>query len=168
MTTTFKKIYKDQLDTLEHLRERMSWARANARAINKIGAKIEKIAASVKDTGAVFSQFMAVDTMYDKAKWRSTPGLFIGINIRNANGLREREVTDTIEALEALGINFGDTYEHDHTAVPARGFRGQGDVLGAMISVNLDVIVRTDSPTCRKVQVGVKTVQVPEYEIQCD
>lgn len=168
MATPFKKIYKDQLDTLEHLRERMSWARANARAINKVGAKIEKIAASVKDTGAVFSRFMMVDSVYDKAKLRSTPGLFVGINISNANGLREREVTDTIETLEALGFVFDDTFDYNHIDAPARSFRGQGEVFGVMTSVNLDVIVRTDSPTCRKVQVGVKTVQVPEYEIQCD
>ena len=36
------------------------------------------------------------------------------------------------------------------------------------VMVNISAYVRSDSPTCRKVQTGVKVEEVPQYEIVCD
>jgi hypothetical protein len=36
------------------------------------------------------------------------------------------------------------------------------------VIVNISAYVRSDSPTCRKVQVGVKVEEVPQYELVCD
>lgn len=34
--------------------------------------------------------------------------------------------------------------------------------------ITLNVYVKSDSPTCRKVQIGTETVTTPKYEIRCD
>ena len=34
--------------------------------------------------------------------------------------------------------------------------------------VNISAYVRSDSPTCRKVQIGVKVEEVPQYQLVCD
>jgi len=36
------------------------------------------------------------------------------------------------------------------------------------VLVNISAYVRTDSPTCRKVQTGVKVEEVPQFELVCD
>jgi hypothetical protein len=36
------------------------------------------------------------------------------------------------------------------------------------VVVNISAYVRSDSPTCRKVQVGVKIEEVAQYELVCD
>ena len=36
------------------------------------------------------------------------------------------------------------------------------------VLVNISAYVRTDSPTCRKVQTGVKIEEVPQFELVCD
>lgn len=36
------------------------------------------------------------------------------------------------------------------------------------VIINISAYVRSDSPTCRKVQVGVKVEEVPQYELVCD
>ena len=36
------------------------------------------------------------------------------------------------------------------------------------VLVSISAFVRTDSPTCRKVQTGVKVEEVPQFELVCD
>ena len=36
------------------------------------------------------------------------------------------------------------------------------------VIVNISAYVRTDSPTCRKVQTGIKVEEIPQYELVCD
>lgn len=36
------------------------------------------------------------------------------------------------------------------------------------VLVNISAYVRTDSPTCRKVQTGIKVEEIPQYELVCD
>ena len=36
------------------------------------------------------------------------------------------------------------------------------------VVVDISAYVRTDSPTCRKVQTGVKVEEVPQFELVCD
>ncbi len=36
------------------------------------------------------------------------------------------------------------------------------------VVVNISAYVRTDSPTCRKVQTGIKVEEIPQYELVCD
>lgn len=36
------------------------------------------------------------------------------------------------------------------------------------VIVSISAFVRTDSPTCRKVQTGVKVEEVPQFELVCD
>ena len=36
------------------------------------------------------------------------------------------------------------------------------------VIVSISAYVKSDSPTCRKVQVGVKVEEVPQYELVCD
>jgi len=36
------------------------------------------------------------------------------------------------------------------------------------VIINISAYVRSDSPTCRKVQVGVKIEEVAQYELVCD
>jgi hypothetical protein len=36
------------------------------------------------------------------------------------------------------------------------------------VIVSISAFVRTDSPTCRKVQTGVKVEEVAQFEIVCD
>jgi hypothetical protein len=36
------------------------------------------------------------------------------------------------------------------------------------VYINISAYVKADSPTCRKVQVGVKVEEVPQFELVCD
>ena len=82
----------------------------------------------------------------------------------NLNALESFKDTQLMGLLEFFSSKTEKTTTRDWPQYLNRDYTFElDDVL-----VNISAYVRTDSPTCRKVQTGVKIEEVPQFELVCD
>lgn len=95
------------------------------------------------------------------ATWDSTPKLCI--HTYRADSFKDPRVLD---ALALLNGSFPECETEDYAAALNREYRFKSERL----CVTLDVSVRSDSPTCRKVKIGeeLRTYTDTKYRIECD
>lgn len=93
--------------------------------------------------------------------WESKPKLHV--SVWNADSFKDERV---LSALSFLNGEFDADGTVDYASVLNREYRFSND----RFSVALDVSVRSDSPTCRKVKIGeeLRTYTDTKYRIECD
>lgn len=87
----------------------------------------------------------------------------IHVSYRDAYGFKDDSLMMLMTHLMTVGFkNEGKGYEH------AEALNREYEFTRDDINVRLDVYVRSDSPTCRKVVIGEEQVTVKKYAIECD
>lgn len=120
---------------------------------NQLGIQLALMTLAHK-LGGIY-EFAFVSSFGDRPK--------LHVTTRNAESFKDKRVLD---ALGFLSGSFEAADTQDYASTLNREFRFVSD----RFDVTLDVSVRTDSPTCRKVLVKeeVKTFTNPIYKIECD
>lgn len=90
------------------------------------------------------------------------------LGVYELKSLKDPRLTQILEAFLAWGDP--SVSEADWTTTPDRifNFRRKFEAEDLLITVRIRGAVSKNSPTCRKVQVGVKTVESPIYEVVCE
>lgn len=86
----------------------------------------------------------------------------IHISVYNADGFKDDSLMMAMTHLMIVGFETNGTSEY--AACLNREFRFSR----ADMNVTLDINVRSDSATCRKVAIGEETVKQTKYKIECD
>ena len=87
----------------------------------------------------------------------------IHVSYRDAYGFKDDSIAMLMAHLMTIGFDTaGKGYEY------AESLNREFNFTRNDIDVNLDVYVRSDSPTCRKVVIGEEQVTVKKYAIECD
>jgi hypothetical protein len=86
----------------------------------------------------------------------------IHVSVRNASGFKDDSVSMAMLYLMTVGFETART--HDFAEALNREFTFSR----ADMDVVLDVYVKDDSPTCRKVAIGEETIRQVKYKIECD
>lgn len=87
----------------------------------------------------------------------------IHVSVYNADGFRDDSLMMAMTHLMTVGFeSSGKTYEN------AEYLNREYKFSRADLDVVLDISVRSDSETCRRVAIGEETVKQTKYQIQCD
>jgi len=88
---------------------------------------------------------------------------FLYVSYRGATGFKDDDLMIVMSYLMGIGFeDKGKGYEY------AEALNREYEFARADMIVRLDVYVRSDSPTCRKVVVGEETKTYKTYKIECD
>lgn len=105
--------------------------------------------------------------------------------ITGLDSLKDERLANVLDALESkLGIEFCKSQDEAWRTDPSREFSIEPltivkpDTINTgyttetpfrlTMTIKISASARSDSPTCRKVQTGVKMEETPVYEIQCE
>jgi hypothetical protein len=105
------------------------------------------------------SGFAYVGTAYSYNAKNSIPTFYMSVN--DAEGFTDPAVMRT---LEFLTQEFNDTTTQDYPSTMGRSYQFERPDM----RVELVVYVKSDSPTCRRVEVGEETVVQKKYKLVCD
>lgn len=123
----------------------------------------------------VLSRFKPED-FKDVSNWVETSGysteatLTVSISLY-VTSLTSGPIANLLRFLMEAGIDAAKTEDTTGTTYAYRSFKMAKPATDTMIAINIAVhaeIVDGDDATCRKVQVGTKTQEVPVFEIKCD
>ena len=150
---------------LKEQRERLTKQAANLDRFAEEIAKIEAFAKVAIPKGTEYAIYVGASA------WSTSANVVI--SVKGLEGFKDVRLLNLLLLAEtALGVNFnrtadwlgGDALNRDFNGYiypdPANG--------SEYIDLTISAYVKTDSPTCRKVQVGIEVQEVPKYEIQCD
>ena len=87
---------------------------------------------------------------------------YIEVNLNGLESFKDSQLVDLLEFFTAKTDKLS-TKDWTHYAVNRDYSFELDDVI-----VNISAYVRSDSPTCRRVQTGVEVQEVPKYQIVCD
>lgn len=147
--TFYTDIIKRAQANVEKAKAEMRSLRANAKLIAHIGRAIEKIEADGF-----------------KANVDPGQGIWIWARIEGVPSLKDERILAALERIEqATGIEFKES--HDDPDQLCRRFSGFACREGLYIHATVAAYAASDSPTCRKVEVGRELVEVVKHEIVC-
>lgn len=133
-------------------------------SINDTRRDIAKIRASkgtIRDLGKrTLSILDGLDVRMSVSCIWSNP--ILRFTVQDVDGFKNKRLTDALEMFMNQGFTESRTWESAEYLNREYTFR-RGD-----LDVELNVYVRSDSPTCRRIPVGEKTITQTQYEIQCD
>lgn len=123
-------------------------------------------------------------------EYANTLDLSMSGRIEGLDSLKDERLTAVLEAIETqLGMEFNASEDETWRTEPSREFttkllrltldarkiNADGDYepsaldyLKLEMRIKISASARSDSPTCRKVQTGVKMEETPVYEIRCE
>lgn len=173
MTTTARNTRNTTTDLLSQQQDQITKIRNTQTRLRKGRAQINKLAKTLQtllDNAQVEAQVGCwTDAYYDRTE------VVMYADIRGAwiDSLRHPTLLALFDRVEEKIGAFDQTQDHTWMTDPTRsysltvplGTSTTDTTLSARIKIT--VYVAGDSPTCRKVQTGVKIESVPVYEIQC-
>lgn len=123
-------------------------------------------------------------------EYADTLDLSMSGRVEGLDSLKDERLTAVLEAIETqLGMEFDASEDETWRTEPSREFTTKTrrltldarkknadgdyepsplDYLKLEMRIKISASARSDSPTCRKVQVGVKMEESPVYEIRCE
>ena len=87
---------------------------------------------------------------------------YIEVNLNGLESFKDPQLVDLLEFFTSKTEKVS-TKDWTHYAVNRDYSFELDDVI-----VNISAYVRSDSPTCRRVQTGIEVQEVPKYQIVCD
>ena len=149
MTSThvlaFNSALSQARDSAKRARQDVVYLSQMRRAINKVGKAI----ANSMDDNDHLNLYMVGTTPH------------FSVTMRNLESFKCFALESMLWTLDAMGTS---TRTKDWPEYLNREYFY--DVDGMKVCVN--AYVKSDSPTCRKVQIGVETITQPTYKIECD
>jgi len=91
--------------------------------------------------------------------WGTSPRITVALH--DLEGFKSPRLSRVLGLLETLGDS------ESTTDWPAQYNRDYVYRVGEMM-VRISAYVMTDSPSCRRIQIGVRSDEVPVYEMKCD
>lgn len=142
-----------QRANITRARAMIAQVRRNARQINRVGRMLSKLG---ERSGTY--QYM---TAYDD-------GVYASVTMTNLSGFRDAALTTAMLDIEMkLGIEFNKSTDYPDTV--QREYVASGEMAaGGRIQITVRAQVASDSPTCRRVETGRQTIDVPTYAIVCE
>lgn len=143
-------------DALRYATTALAGAVVRARAEKQAFAKSKKLLRGF--LAMLDSQLSESDAMW-VSMWGSSPRVTVALH--DLDGFKSPRLTRVLDLLETVGDSESST---DWPAQYNRDF----EYRVGEIKVRVSAYVMTDSPTCRRIQVGVRSDEVPVYELKCD
>jgi hypothetical protein len=128
------------------------------------------IANTLAKRGAVvgFSEHLRAEPSTYKSTWSGTVDNTLNIRMEHTvDSLKEGAVPAMIEAAMSMGFEAIGTHDYALEWCASRVFRFEMNINNVRISLRLEANIKDGSEACRKVQVGTKLEEVPQYELVC-
>lgn len=182
--------------SIKRERSKINALKKFAKEINKQMRTLDKIfAANFSDTLELIEAQKPNLVKVETSMWAyyyeyaDTLDLSMSGRIEGLDSLKDERLTAVLEAIETqLGVEFGASEDETWRTEPSREFTTKSrwltldarkknadgdyesspmDYIKMEMRIKISASARSDSPTCRKVQTGVKMEETPVYEIQC-
>ena len=95
------------------------------------------------------------------------------VYMRELDSFKDARLTSTISsAMELIGDKVKETdfaqYEHKEYRISSSTSAIYAQYADCVADLQINAYVKTDSPTCRKIQIGTEIKAVPKYKFECN
>lgn len=196
MTTNTNDLISIAQSSIAKERKKIKALKRFTKEINKASSTLDKIfnahMGDTLDDGTPHPNLVKVETsMWSYYyEYADTLDLSISGRVEGLDSLKDERLTAVLEAIETqLGMEFNASEDETWRTEPSREFTTKSrwltldarkknadgdyepsalDYLKLEMRIKISASARSDSPTCRKVQTGVKMEETPVYEIRCE
>lgn len=150
MATTLQTLLSHQRATIESVRAGMANLRKNARLVNRLGRLSARIDKPSDATSYV---------------WSSGSTIYLTVTLVDLDGFKSDKLKSVLFSIAKLGVEFNKSTDRPESF--QREYEGELRENGAVVRVSVTAYIKSDSPTCIRIETGRKTVEVVDYELVC-